>query len=126
MRGLGILKRLRKSKANDQHAPIQNLDSIDIVGRRHDGGVDCVIVASGPLTNDPDILLLLRSKVEAYLGHINSQKFRDEFNNPLPEKTAIVVVSTVSVDPAVVEFVERMEPWVEDNNARIRLEEKVR
>jgi hypothetical protein len=123
MKVSNVLRNLKNALLGSQdEAPIQNLHSVDILARLKDGGVDLGIVASGPLTDRPEIQRLLRDKVEAYLGYINSDEFKDEFDNPSPEKTVIVVVCCASVDPVIVELVERMKPWVEDNNARIRLE----
>jgi hypothetical protein len=48
-------------------APIQNLDSFDIVGERNDGGVDLVVVCSGPLDDSLQTQALLRGKVQNYL-----------------------------------------------------------
>jgi hypothetical protein len=48
-------------------APIQNLDSFDIVGERNDGGVDLVVVCSGPLDDSSETQALLRGKVQNYL-----------------------------------------------------------
>ena len=104
--------------------PIQNLDRVDVMGWRKDGGVDLAIVASGPLTAEPEIQKLLLDKVEAYLGYINSDEFKAEFENPPADKTTIIISCYGSVDPVVLELVERMKPWVEENNARIRLEQK--
>jgi hypothetical protein len=49
-------------------APIQNLDSFDIVGQRNDGGVDLVVVCSGPLDDSTRTQALLRGKVQNYLA----------------------------------------------------------
>jgi hypothetical protein len=40
----------------DHEPPIQNLDSFDIVGKRGDGGIDLVIVCSGPVDDSADTL----------------------------------------------------------------------
>jgi hypothetical protein len=55
-------------------APIQNLDSFDIVGERNDGGVDLLVVCSGPLDDSTETQALIREKVQNYLntaGHPN-------------------------------------------------------
>jgi hypothetical protein len=108
---------------SEAELPIQNLDRVDVMRWRKDGGVDLAIVASGPLTAEPAIQKLLLDKVEAYLGCINSDEFRAEFENPPADKATIIISCYGSVDPIILELVERMKPWVEDNNARIRLED---
>jgi hypothetical protein len=48
-------------------APIQNLDAFDIVGERNDGGVDLLVVCSGPLDDSAQTQDLIRQKVQNYL-----------------------------------------------------------
>jgi len=47
--------------------PIQNLETIDLLGRRKDGGVDLIIVVSGPLQNEADHLGRPEWKIAAYI-----------------------------------------------------------
>ncbi|WP_428939444.1 hypothetical protein [Fontivita pretiosa] len=102
--------------------PIQNLDSVDIVGRRKDGGVDLFIVASGPLDPSPQTQRLLLSKVQSYLEQINTPAFQAEFQNPPAEKVRIVISCEHEVHPLIQALIERCKPWVAQNNARIELE----
>jgi hypothetical protein len=41
----------------DFEPPIQNLDAIDVLGKRVDGGVDLAITCSGPLDDSADTLV---------------------------------------------------------------------
>ncbi|MEM1263735.1 MAG: hypothetical protein AAGH76_15150 [Pseudomonadota bacterium] len=52
--------------------PIQDIDSLDIVGKRKDGGVDAVIVVSSLLRAIPAHETLLRNKVQTYTDAIFS------------------------------------------------------
>ena len=56
-------------------SPIGPLDSLDIVGIRNDGGIDAVIVCSGPLDNSDTTLRDLELKVRNYLREIASEEF---------------------------------------------------
>jgi hypothetical protein len=47
--------------------PIQNVDSIDIVGVRNDAGIDLVVLCSGPLDGSAETLRALREKVRGYI-----------------------------------------------------------
>jgi drug/metabolite transporter superfamily protein YnfA len=51
----------------DLEPPIQNLDALDIVGERKDGGVDLIVSCSGPLDSSTATLSLIERKVRAYL-----------------------------------------------------------
>src|SRR5438105_986852 len=55
---------------------IQALDSIDIIGERHDGGVDLAIVNSDPSDASPETRRLLREKIAGYLHAIHSDDGR--------------------------------------------------
>lgn len=80
-----------KRAAPGWEPPIQALDAIDIVGQRHDGGVDLVIVNSNPADVSPETRELLRRKIAGYLQAINSDAFQEEFGFPSAKQTRIVV-----------------------------------
>jgi len=56
-------------------SPIGPSDKFDIVGIRNDGGIDAVIVCSGPLDNSSTTLHDLELKVRNYLLEIASEDF---------------------------------------------------
>jgi hypothetical protein len=72
--------------------PIQELDKIDITGKRRDGGVDLVITASQPIDDSPQTLNSIRRKVQTYLTAIGLEGFQAEMGHPPREKCAIVIV----------------------------------
>lgn len=104
--------------------PIQNVDSIDIVGRRKDGDIELFIVASGPLDPSPQTQQLLLDKIQSYLEQLNSQAFQAEFDHPRADQVRIVVSCDFGIDPIMRLLVERARPWVAENNARIEIEGK--
>ena len=79
--------------------PIQNLDSIDLAGKRHDGGVDLVIVASQPLDDGPETLESIRHKVRTYLAVIGLEEFQAEMGRPPREKVAIILACDHPIHP---------------------------
>jgi hypothetical protein len=90
--------------------PIQNTDSIDIVGRRNDGGVDLVIVAGGPLAGSSTTLACLERKIRNYVAEIGSEGFRTEFG-PAPKAHArICIVCEYEVDRQAMQLIERLRP----------------
>ncbi len=95
---------------------------IDMIGARKDGGVELGIIVGEKLGGSKDEQRLLMDKVEAYLKAINSERFRNDYHNPLPHKTIIVIKCLVEPDPLIGEFVKKMDRWVRDNKARIRLD----
>jgi hypothetical protein len=79
--------------------PIQNLDSLDIIGHRKDGGVDLVIVASQPIDDSPETLESLRHKVRTYVTAIGLEGFQTEFAYPPREKIAIIIACEHPIHP---------------------------
>jgi hypothetical protein len=53
--------------------PIQDVDTIDIVGVRNDAGIDLVVVCSGPLDDSSETLMALREKVRGYIKEACSE-----------------------------------------------------
>jgi len=88
---------------NTHSPPIQNLDSLDVVGERKDGGVDLLISCSGPLDDSPATLRLLAQKVANYLtgaAHAN-------FSNVYPAAKRGPVRIFISCDYVVSEGARR-------------------
>jgi Domain of unknown function (DUF3806) len=72
--------------------PIQELDSIDFIGKRPDGGVDLIITASQPIDDSTHTLGSIRHKVRTYLKAIGLDAFQAEMGHPPREKCAIILV----------------------------------
>jgi hypothetical protein len=79
--------------------PIQELDSIDITGKRSDGGVDLVIIASQPIDDSPQTLESIRQKVQTYLAVIGVEEFQAEMGHPPRDKTAIILSCDHPIHP---------------------------
>lgn len=77
--------------------PIQSVDTIDITGRRDDGGVDLIIVASQPIDDSPETLESIRQKVQTYLAVIHTEEFQAEMGNPPRDKIAIILACTFPI-----------------------------
>jgi len=99
--------------------PIQNIENVDIVGKRKDGGVDLIIVASSKLHGSPEHQRLLLAKIKSYLAQLNTPEFQTEFNHPRPDQVTIVLSYSETPDPVILQLIEKSKPWVEENNARL-------
>jgi hypothetical protein len=78
--------------------PIQNLASFDVIGERHDGGVDADIVAAGPIDGSPETLKALATKIRNYLRELNSPEFLAEHPRVDTGAVTICVYSRYSID----------------------------
>ena len=90
--------------------PIQNLDRLDIVGERNDGGVDLVIVVSGALDGSPSTLLLLETKIKNYIAELMSSEFKQKYRFSKNGGNSIYIVSDHPVDTLALAVIERLKP----------------
>jgi Family of unknown function (DUF6572) len=86
--------------------PIQELDSIDITGKRWDGGVDLVIVASQPIDDSTETAESIRHKVQTYLTVIGTGGFQVEMDRPPREKITIIIVCEHAIHPKAMAVIE--------------------
>lgn len=70
---------------DDPDHPIPALRHLDVCTIKKGGGADLHIIIATPLQPDDYSLNRLLDKIEGYLGHIQSQKFKDEAGEPTPE-----------------------------------------
>ena len=80
-------------------APIQNLDSFDIVGERNDGGVDLIVVCSGPLDDSAETQALLRGKIQNYLNTAIHPNFANVYAAAKDGPVRIVLACQHEISP---------------------------
>ena len=101
--------------------PIQNLGQLDIVGERHDGGVDLVIVVSGALDGSAETLELLERKILNYIAELSSDQFKRRFGQAPGRGHAICIVSEYPVDALALAVIARLEPQALQAGASLEL-----
>jgi len=99
--------------------PIQNIDQIDIVGKRNDGGLDLVVVVSAPLLDSHKNIL--QEKVETYVKAISAPKFLEDLEMGEPCQIQILIVSDHPVDRSILEFLKSLDPIAERVGATLKL-----
>ena len=80
--------------------PIQDLESIDLVGEREDDGIDLGIVCSGPLDESPDTLARLKEKLSGYIAAAASPSLWDEFPTAAPGPGRILICCNYPISVA--------------------------
>lgn len=103
---------------------IENINSIDIFGKRVDGGADLVIVSVGGLDTSERTQTMLLDKIENYLGYVASEEFKRENPDAGPDNTWIILRLDEEPDALILELLGRIDPWIADNGARFRMEVK--
>ena len=92
--------------------PIQNLEEVDLVGVRQDGGVDLVIVVSQPLDDSDEVLNSIVEKVETYLQVTELEEFLTEMGNPERDKIRIVIDCSFPIHPTAQGVIEKCRDFV--------------
>jgi hypothetical protein len=82
-----------------QWPPIQDLECVDMTGKRKDGGVDLVIAVSQPLDGSADTLAAIRRKVGYYLDVIDLPEFQAEMGHPRRDRTSVVLACSFPIHP---------------------------
>lgn len=100
--------------------PIQELDSVDLTGLRHDGGVDLVILASQPLDDSPAVVDSIRRKVRTYLATIDNREYQIETGHPPRDLTTIIIVCEHPIHPEAQTVID--ECWALAAERGVRLE----
>ncbi|MDX1946652.1 MAG: DUF6572 domain-containing protein [Pirellulaceae bacterium] len=101
--------------------PIQALDSIDVLGNRHDGGVDLFIIASQPIDSSTQTLESIRHKVETYLKAIDLKGFQEEMGHPPREKTTIVIACDHLIHPKAHAVIEQCQASAAGQGVRLEV-----
>jgi hypothetical protein len=84
--------------------PIRDVTKLDLLGRRHEGGLDLGIVAEGPLDGSTQTLQLVEQKVRNYLKEAVSDDFRCEFEAEELQNITIRLESDFEIDRKVIDL----------------------
>lgn len=100
---------------------IYDLEHIDLMGRRRDGGIELYIIPPDKMDDSAETQESLLDKVERYLGYIRSQEFFEEFGSMMAGQIWIVLKLPEEPSYILKELCQRIIPWVEDNGAKFRV-----
>jgi hypothetical protein len=100
--------------------PIAEVASIDIIGKRKDGGADLVILTSGPLDGSENTQRLLIQKLATYLDFAGSPEFAEEFGQGVP--VTIKLNLSGKPDPLIETLIaKRLVPRLTESNVRLEV-----
>ena len=106
---------------------IFDVNNIDLIAKRKDGGVDLFIISSGEIDASAETQKLLIDKVDQYLGYIQSEEFKKEFSDIKVKKIMIIFELEENPPELLLELCKKIMPWVEDNGAQflVRCKENI-
>lgn len=96
---------------------IYDVDKLDIMAARKDGGVELYVVSSGTLDDSQITQTLLLDKIQNYLSYINSDVFKKEFSNIAKENIWIILKMEEEPPLLIKELCKKIVSWVQDNGA---------
>ena len=97
---------------------VYDVNRVDLMAKRNDGGVDMFIISSGEIDDSPSTQKILLDKVENYLRYLNSNEFVVEFPEIRKDKVRIVFELEKKAPELLLELCKQIESWVEDNDVR--------
>jgi hypothetical protein len=84
----------------------------------HDGGIDLVVVVSGPLDGSAATLSKLERKIRNYIAELSSSEFKEKYGHP-KNNSNIYVVSEYPVDALALAAIEWLRPIATEAGANL-------
>ena len=97
---------------------IYDVDKVDLMAKRNDGGLDMFIISSGSIDDSPRTQNLLLDKVDNYLRYVNSNDFIVEFPEVRKDNVKIILEFEKQAPELLLDLCEKIAPWAEDNGVR--------
>lgn len=101
---------------------IYDVNSIDIVGERNDGGIDLFIISSGKLEESVEQQSLLLDKIENYLVYLNSTDFIKDFPNVSDDNKYIKLKVYERPSDMTMEWLGEIATWIQSNGVKFSIE----
>ena len=79
------------------------------------------IVASGPLDDAPELLQVIRQKVELYLSVTAREDFQADMGHPAPEKISIVLVCSHAIHPKAAAVIDECRKQVQGRGMKLEV-----
>ena len=87
---------------------LNSVDAVDLVGVRHDGGLDMVIWVSGAIDGSPETLSLLETKIRNYMRGARSEDFLKQFHRCLGTAVTICILCPHPITAKAQGLIERL------------------
>jgi hypothetical protein len=92
----------------DNTTPFSDVDTIDIVGTRVQGGLDLVISVKCPIDASSKSLTLLKNKITNYINGARSPAFLAHYGQKVGAPVAIYISCAYPISAEALEVIEKM------------------
>jgi hypothetical protein len=103
-------------------APIQNVEEIDVIAKRVDGGVDTVVIVSSFLDDTPEMEALLKQKIQNYVEGFYSEEFEQEFGTPETTNYSILIKCSVRPHDGIFDLVKAVADHLAEFGIQLKIE----
>lgn len=93
-------------------------NSIDIIGKRVDGGIDLVIIVPDGVEKSEVIQTQLLDKIENYLKYVNGEEFKKDFPDVIFEKVVIRLKMKTEPSERLLKWLDEIGQWVVSNGVK--------
>jgi hypothetical protein len=124
---MAILKKLSDSYwkiYRKNNSIVRNPDKIDLMITKSNGAELYIFTDKHCLDSSPETQKLLRDKIEYYLLYINGDDFKKKVQNASRNNTDIIIKFDIQPEALLMEFINNLSSWGNDNNSNILISVK--
>lgn len=100
---------------------VYDVNAIDIIGERNDGGIDLFIISSGKFEDSVEQQTLLLDKIENYLVYLNSIDFTKDFPNVSSDNKYIKLKVCERPSDMTMKWLSEIATWIQSNGAKFSI-----
>lgn len=101
---------------------VYDVNSIDIIGERNDGGIDLFIISSGKFEDSVKQQTLLLDKIENYLVYLGGTEFKKDFPNVSIENIYIKLKVYEKPSDVTMKWLSEVATWIQSNGVKFSVE----
>jgi hypothetical protein len=107
--------------ARASSGPIGDVDTVDIVGLRKDGGLDMVISCVAPIDDSPSTLRQLETKICNYIKGAKSEAFLGQYGCSVGAPVTVFVSCAHPIAAQAMDLIARLRTTAAENGIAIEV-----
>jgi hypothetical protein len=102
--------------------PIGDVNTVDVVGVRKDGGLDMVISVTGPIDGSPLTLVKLETKIRNYIKGATSEAFLGQYGRRVGVPVTILISCVHHITEPARDLIEKLRAAAAEYGIRVELQ----